>query len=444
MGRDARPASTSPRSTGTWPPRRSQYIVDDCGATALVVAADATDASPRLGARRRVALRFAVGGELARFRRLRGGARRQPAAPVDDESRGQLDVLLVGHDGPAEGHQAAEHRWAARRAQRRSRRCVGGMFGVQRGLGVPVPRAAVPRRAGGLDERGAPARRHRRRRWSAFDPMRCLDADRAPPRHPRAVRADPPGPAAEAARGGAERGSTCRACRSSCTPRRRARPSEAGAIEWLRPDRARVLLGQRGRRLLRHRPRGVARPPGFGRQVAARARCTSSTTTATSCRPGEAGRSGSRRRTASSTTATRRRPPSVQRPAGWSTLGDIGCVDEEGYLLPDRPGVEHDHLGRREHLPPRDRGRADRPPRRADVAVIGVPDPEMGESVRAVVQLGRRRRRSPTRWPTSSSVLPRAARRTSSARRRSCSSTSSRGCRPARSPSACSPTRPAG
>lgn len=35
---------------------------------------------------------------------------------------------------------------------------------------------------------------------------------------------------------------------------------------------------------------------------------------------------------------------------GWSTLGDIGRIDDEGYLYPDRPQELHDHLGRGEHL----------------------------------------------------------------------------------------------
>ena len=73
--------------------------------------------------------------------------------------------------------------------------------------------------------------------------------------------------------------------------------------------------------------------------------------------------------------------------ANWSALGDVGYVDEDGYLfLTDRAtfmiisgGVNiypqeiedamivHDHV--------------------LDVAVIGVPNKEMGEEVKAVVQL---------------------------------------------------------
>ncbi|HEX7036768.1 MAG TPA: AMP-binding protein [Pseudomonadales bacterium] len=79
---------------------------------------------------------------------------------------------------------------------------------------------------------------------------------------------------------------------------------------------------------------------------------------------------------------------SAQHPEhpNWSALGDVGYVDEEGYLyLTDRatfmiisggvniyPQEVEDHLIMH--------------PKVADVAVIGVPDPEMGEAVKAVVQ----------------------------------------------------------
>ncbi len=72
---------------------------------------------------------------------------------------------------------------------------------------------------------------------------------------------------------------------------------------------------------------------------------------------------------------------------GWSWLGDVGRVDEGGYLyLTDRAG--HMIISGGVNIYPRETedlliGH----PAVADVAVLGVPDPEMGERVCAFVQL---------------------------------------------------------
>ncbi len=73
-------------------------------------------------------------------------------------------------------------------------------------------------------------------------------------------------------------------------------------------------------------------------------------------------------------------------PSGWSTLGDMGCLDDEGYLyLADRRtdlivsgGVNVYPREVEEALAPH--------PAVADVAVIGIRDEEMGQRVHAVVQ----------------------------------------------------------
>ena len=76
---------------------------------------------------------------------------------------------------------------------------------------------------------------------------------------------------------------------------------------------------------------------------------------------------------------------------GWATFGDIGYLDHEGYLY---------LTGRQAHMiisggvniyPQEAENVLATHPAVADVAVIGVPHPELGEEVKAVVQ--------PTQWP---------------------------------------------
>jgi long-chain acyl-CoA synthetase len=78
---------------------------------------------------------------------------------------------------------------------------------------------------------------------------------------------------------------------------------------------------------------------------------------------------------------------SVENAAGWRTLGDMGYLNEEGYLfLTDRQA----HMiisGGVNIYPQETENILAGHPSVADVAVIGVPDDEMGEAVKAVVQL---------------------------------------------------------
>jgi long-chain acyl-CoA synthetase len=71
---------------------------------------------------------------------------------------------------------------------------------------------------------------------------------------------------------------------------------------------------------------------------------------------------------------------------GWTTLGDVGYVDEDGFLyLTDR--ISHMIISGGVNIYPQEaENLLAVHPKVADVAVIGVPDAEMGEQVKAVVQ----------------------------------------------------------
>ncbi len=81
------------------------------------------------------------------------------------------------------------------------------------------------------------------------------------------------------------------------------------------------------------------------------------------------------------------RTAAATHPQGWRTLGDIGRLDDEGYLyLTDR--VAHTIISGGVNIYPQEiEDVLILHPDVADVAVVGVPNDDLGEEVRAVVQL---------------------------------------------------------
>ena len=72
--------------------------------------------------------------------------------------------------------------------------------------------------------------------------------------------------------------------------------------------------------------------------------------------------------------------------ANWSALGDVGYLDEEGYLYLTDRATFMIISGGVNIYPQEIEDAMVMHPKVADVAVIGVPNPEMGEEVKAVVQ----------------------------------------------------------
>ena len=135
----------------------------------------------------------------------------------------------------------------------------------------------------------------------------------------------------------------------------------------------------------------VARAQGHRRRVPCSASCASSTTTATSAPPGRPAPSGSRaRRTSSTSTRRRRRGSRATTAARMSTVGDVGYLDDDGFLyLTDRKAYMIISGGVNIY-PQETENLLITHPKVMDAAVIGVPNEDLGEEVKAVVQLDAR------------------------------------------------------
>ena len=246
------------------------YIVEDCGA------AGARGVGVLCRRRGRRGRRWPDGAASRSAEPIDGVRRRtrrpsapQPTTPVADECEGNWMFYSSGTTGRPEGHQAAERRRPDRRADRRSRcwcRACTAAASRRRYLSpsplyhaAPSGWAHAVHRLGGtvvVDEAVRPDRVPRGRSsvtaspWPRWCPTHLVRLLKLPER-----RADPLRPVEPA--------------RSSSTPRRRARPRSSGPTSsGSGPIVHEYYSGQRGRRVLRHRARGVARPSRLGRALA--------------------------------------------------------------------------------------------------------------------------------------------------------------------------------
>ena len=192
----------------------------------------------------------------------------------------------------------------------------------------------------------------------------------------------------------------CSSCPTTCAPRYDVSslqcvihaaapcpvPVKQQMIEWFGPVHPRVL---------RRAPRATAsctatassgwptRAPSARRSAA---RCTSSARTARRCPTGESGtiyfEGGAQFEYHNDAEKTK----SSRHPKGWSTLGDVGYLDDDGFLyLTDRKAYMIISGGVNIY-PQEAENVLVTHPKVVDVAVFGVPNDDFGEEVKAVVQ----------------------------------------------------------
>ena len=370
-------------------PDEVAYIVGDSGATALITSAgQAPTAEAITGLTSGVKLRLAYGGPVAGY----GGYEDTIAAasdkPLADQPSGATMLYSSGTTGRPKGvrpplpdRQVTEPGDTLAGLASQCVRC-------QPGLGVPVAGADLPRRAAALVRRHPGSRRHRghdetvrRRTGPGGHP--------GPSRHPRAVRADHVRPDAAAAAGRSR--PVRRLQPAGRHPRRGAVPGRGQAEDdrLVGPGPGGVLRRHRGQRHDGHRQRHLARPSRAPSAGPSPAPSGSAPTTGPNCPRARPAASTSRTkisRSPTTTTRTRPGPPSTAPTANWTTLGDIGYLDDDGFLfLTDRRAFTIISGGVNIY-PQETENVLALHPAVYDVAVIGVPDPEMGESVAAFVQ----------------------------------------------------------
>ena len=171
-------------------------------------------------------------------------------------------------------------------------------------------------------------------------------------------------------------------------PQRRAVPAggQAADARLVGAGGDRVLRGDRGRRHASSpRRSGCARPGSVGLPgPAPRSGC--STTTATTCPPGEPGLIYMRMGTSTFDYYKDEEKTRASRARGMFTVGDIGYLDADGYLfLCDRKG-DMIISGGVNIYPAEIESELSCHPAVDDVAVFGIPHEDWGEEIKAVVQ----------------------------------------------------------
>ena len=359
------------------------YIVEDCGASALVVAADATDAVGSLGRDSR-RLQLALGGDVPGFDDFETVLAAQPTDPIADGAEGSWMFYSSGTTGRPKGIKPPTI-GAPLGSPNGFSALVGGLFGIGEGSVYLCPAPLY---------HSAPAG------WSStsqrlgatvvvmhqFDAVACLEAIEryrvthvqfVPTHLVRILKLD------EEVRGRFDLSSLQVIVHAAapCPP-----DVKRGAIEFFGPILHEYYAGSEGGGFCYINSEDwLAHPGSVGRPLLGAAHVTDED--GNEVPTGTAGQVWFESENRFEYHGDKQKTAEAWNDRGWMTLGDVGYLDGEGYLyLTDR--VSNMIISGGVNIYPRETedvliGH----PAVHDVAVIGVPHPEMGESVRAVVQL---------------------------------------------------------
>ncbi len=364
-------------------PDEVSYIVDDCGAQALIVAADATDPVVGLGGGAR-SLRLAMGHELPGFDDFERTLAAQPAGPIDDGAEGSWMFYSSGTTGRPKGIKPPTI-GAPLGSPNAFSGLVGGLFGVGEGSvylcpaplyhSAPAGWSTTVQRLGG----SVVVMHH-------FDAEACLAAIEryrvthvqfVPTHLVRILKLD------EGVRARFDLSSLEVVVHAAapCPP-----DVKRGAIEYFGPILHEYYAGSEGGGFCYINSEDwLAHPGSVGKPLLGAAHVTDED--GTELPVGGSGQLWFETQNRFEYHGDRDKTAAAFDDRGWMTLGDVGYLDDEGYLyLTDR--VSNMIISGGVNIYPRETedvliGH----PAITDVAVIGIPHAEMGESVRAVVQL---------------------------------------------------------
>jgi long-chain acyl-CoA synthetase len=366
-------------------PGEAGYIVADCGPRALVAGAALVDTVAALGdALAGIGLRLAVGGDLAGFERYESALAGRPDGPIDDESEGIWMFYSSGTTGRPKGIMPPLPEWPLG-APTPFGMLLGGLYGFSDETvylsPAPLYHAAPAGWTNATQRLGGTVVVMER-----FDPVeflalverhRVTHAQVVPTHLVRLLKL----PEEERRRHDL---SSLRCVVHAAAPC----PVEIkrAAIDWLGPIVHEYYAGSEGNGFCAIGPEEwLAHPGSVGRNLMGTTHiCDEEGNELPPGREGQIWFESDRRFEYHGDPETTRQAFDAH---GWSTLGDVGRLDEDGYLyLTDR--VSNMIISGGVNIFPREvEDRLVVHPIVEDVAVLGVPDDDMGERVKAFVQL---------------------------------------------------------